>query len=304
MAFFLAKRSNLSTEDPLAAFDADYQNMTTPASDPESPFVTSPSNFIYLSFTILILLAAGPFFIFILANPDLRKSPNCWLVVNVLVAVLLTAIFYLPMQMHNAYGFKSGVIGCHFENIVSAFGTVHIQFSLLLLFVDRFVSFVRPTKYCDIMTPRVVRILIICEIIFELIFILTTLYTTVKPGINEYHGHISCHSTGSVMLYKIYILVVHALPLFLNVLFGIITIFCGLALCRRLKAGDENEGSLGGQVIGLILILVALDMGLTLSKNSVFCWIIEHWNTGMVAHQRPFNFLLLNGELPDDVSHT
>ena len=274
MAFLLEKRSNLPTEDPLAAFDGDYQNFTIPDSDPNSHNVTLRIYFMNLTFIILILLVAGPFFIFILAKPELRKSPKCWLVINVLVVVLLTAIFYLPILMYNAYDFQSGVFGCHFAHLMSSFGAVHIQFSLLLLFVDRFVSFVRPKRYSDIMTPRVVRILIICQVIFEVVFILTTVYTMVKPGMDEYNGQTVCHSTGSFILYNVYLLVVHLVPLFLNVVFGIITIFCGLALCRRMRAGNENEGSLGGQAIGLIITLVILDTGLTL-PDMVFVFLLS-----------------------------
>ena len=280
MDLFLHTRSNLHTEDPLTDSYGDYQNMTIPdyetgnEYDIHVPFVVFVMN---LVFTILILLVACPFFIFILAKPELRKTPTCWFVINVLVVVLLMGFVYFPFVMHNVFTFRSGVIGCHFGYIMFAFCTVHTQFSLLLLFIDRFVYLVRPTRHPEIMTPRVVRIMIICLTIVELILSLTCIYTLMKPGINKVHGETLCHGTGYFTFYTIYGLIIHVLPVFLNVVFCMITICCGLALCRRLRTSGENKGSLGGQAIGLILTIVFLDMGFILPEmlNDLFA---THYN--------------------------
>ena len=259
MDLFLHNRSNLQNDQNMMI--SDYE-----AGDENENYIAIVVFVMNLVFTVLILLVACPFFIFILAKAELRKTPTCWCVINVLVAVLLMSIVYFPFVMHNVFTFKSGAVGCHFGYIVYAFCTVHVHFSLLLLFIDRFVYLVRPTRHPEIMTPRLVRIMIICLTIFELILSFTCIYTSMKPRIVHVQGETLCHGTSYFTFYTYYGLIIHVLPVFINVVFCIITICCALPLCRQLRSGGANEAFLGGQAIGLILTIVILDAGLTLPE--------------------------------------
>ena len=285
MDLFLYKRSDLSTEDPLEAFNGDEQDMTHHDFARRDAFVGYMTYITYimnLTFIILILLVACPLFIFILAKAELRKSPTCWFVINVLVAVLLMALISLPIIIENSYSFKLGSFGCHFSYILSSFNNVHIQLSLLMLFIDRFICIVKPTRHPDIMTPKVVRIMIICSVIFELILTLTALYTLMVPTVFAGDGYSICTAVGSPSAYGIYKLITHTLPLGFNFVFGIITILGGFATCRRLKTSETHEASLCGQAIALILTLVLLDVGCTLphlmyinlENHDEFIWLI------------------------------
>ena len=269
MDLFLYKRSDLSTEDPLEAFNGDEQDMTPHDFARRDAFVGYMTYITYimnLTFIILILLVACPLFIFILAKAELRKSPTCWFVINVLVAVLQMALISLPISMENSYTFKLGSFGCHFSFIMSCFNNVHVQVSLLMLFIDRFICFVKPTRHPDIMTPKVVRIMIICSVIFELILTLTALYTLMVPMVYARDGYVICTAHTSYTAFTIYKLITHTLPLGFNFVFGIITIFGGFATCHLFKASKANEASLCGQAIALILTLVVLDVGCTLPE--------------------------------------
>ena len=222
----------------------------------------------------LITLTGFSLLMVILKNADVRKSPSSWLVINVLLAILLQGLIYLPMEAHNIPDFTSGEFGCHFIHIVQTFSHLHIQLSLLLVFIDRFVYFVGPTKYSDIMTPRVVTILICLSILFHLVLsvvaIYATTYVTLATVGFQYTltvCYLSFRSPGAE--YAMISLIYHV-PLLLNLLVGTISIITSFGMCCCGKMTNDKEGSMRKQAIGLICVTLILDLGFTLPSMSFF----------------------------------
>ena len=214
--------------------------------------------------SILTTLTSLALLVVILIKSDLRKCPTSWLVINVLVSVILTGLVYLPMLAYNTPGFRSGMAGCQILFLIDNFKTVHVQFSMLLLFIDRFIWFIKPNDYSQIMTPKVIKICIIFFVIFDLVLGIVVKFTFQETAVRANDGNLVLCSEYIHMFTYIIWHILNTLPMALNVIFGIITMLSALVVCYRGQSGSDKDVSSGRQAMGLILLMILLDLGLHL----------------------------------------
>ena len=256
------RRQHLSTEEPvgfrLEITTAIYKNYDAEHGANVSPYdgqTMEVLNILQMAFCVLIGVTSVSLFVFILSKMELRKTPSLWLVMNVIVGTILEALLLLLTVLYRGDGFQVGTMGCHLMYIGSGFTTVHIQISMFILFVDRFICFVQPERHNKIMRLQVVQLLIFCSICIGLAFSITVTYTLL-------HGYLCSTFAINKHLY-LYNVVLAGPPLLLNIMLGLITVGCSLTMCHRLT-GDKEQTSVARHTLGLILISVLFDSCLSL----------------------------------------